>query len=183
MSAAVEAMQKRAQERVKKLQELKLKKEAEAVVKQVEEERLAREAGERWLAAEKMAADKKREEAVATEAEQTRLMELATRQAMEAVEVAAKAAEGDDDEETVENAGNEKEKAREELHWKRAEKGKVKATRAVESSKKRKRLTLSVIEDSEDERIAGPSEERPTKKVKGKSVECGEFHSTDQCGH
>ncbi|KAK0472700.1 hypothetical protein IW261DRAFT_1570530 [Armillaria novae-zelandiae] len=222
---AVVAAEKKARERVRKLQELKSRKEAE-------EERIAKEVEE-----------KKREEAAAMEAEQKRLAEakeeaagtrhllkeqtvmslralinsrleevirshggapnnshntvplslvytvinhyslsFAARQAAEVAEAAAKAAEGDEDEETTENAVVEKEKVWEELRHKRAEKGKPRATRAVES-RKRKRLTRSVIEDSEEERTVGPSDERPNKKAKGKAADRGEFHGSEKCGH
>ncbi|KAK0472190.1 hypothetical protein IW261DRAFT_1424582 [Armillaria novae-zelandiae] len=45
-------------------------------------------------------------------------------------------------------------------------------------SKKRKQLTRSVLDDSEEEQTAGPSEERPMKKAKGKSAACGELHGS-----
>ncbi|KAK0473551.1 hypothetical protein IW261DRAFT_1569604 [Armillaria novae-zelandiae] len=182
------AVEKKACERAKKLQELKSRKEVEATAKRAEEERIAKEVEE-----------KKREEVVAMEAEQKRLaeakeeaaqtrcllkeqMELAARQAAEAAEATAKAAEGDEDEETMENVVVEKEKACEELHRRRAEKGKARATRAAGPSNKRKRLMRSVVEEREDERTTGPPEERPAKKMKGKAVEQEEFHGSDKCG-
>ncbi|KAK0472745.1 hypothetical protein IW261DRAFT_1570587 [Armillaria novae-zelandiae] len=51
----------------------------------------------------------------------------------------------------------------------------------MEGSKKRKRLTRSVV-DSEDEHTMGPSEEQPAKKVKGKVVGHEEFHGSEKCG-
>ncbi|KAK0472301.1 hypothetical protein IW261DRAFT_1571134 [Armillaria novae-zelandiae] len=82
---------------------------------------------------------------------------------------------------TVEDA-DEKELACEELCRKQKEKGKLKATGAAGPSKKRKRLSKAVIEDSEDEGTMGPSE-GPSKKQKHKSMEeRGEFHGKDKCG-
>ncbi|KAK0477657.1 hypothetical protein IW261DRAFT_1633325 [Armillaria novae-zelandiae] len=183
-AAAVEATQKKAHERAKKLQELKLKKEKEATEKQAEEERLAREAEERRVAAEKRAAEKKRKEEAAMEAKKKRLAAEQTqlaKKATEATAAAAQAAEGDD-EEAAETADNEKEKAHEELRRRRKEKGKARATGTVGPSNKRKRLTRSVVEESEDERTVGLSEERPAKKMKGTAVEREEFHGSDKCG-
>ncbi|KAK0470670.1 hypothetical protein IW261DRAFT_1572902 [Armillaria novae-zelandiae] len=45
-------------------------------------------------------------------------------------------------------------------------------------SKKRKQLTRSVLDDSEEEQTTGPSEERPMKKAKGMSAACGELHGS-----
>ncbi|KAK0471912.1 hypothetical protein IW261DRAFT_1571381 [Armillaria novae-zelandiae] len=167
-AVTMEVAQQRAQDRAKKLQELKLKLKKEAAEKRAEEERLAREGEERRVAAEKKAVEKKRkEEAAAVEAKKKRL--------------AAEQTKGDD-EEAAETADNEKEKACEELRRRRKEKGKAKATGATGPLNKRKLLTRSAVEESEDERTMGPSEERPAKKMKGKALEWEEFHSSDKCG-
>ncbi|KAK0487195.1 hypothetical protein IW261DRAFT_1558249 [Armillaria novae-zelandiae] len=189
---ADKATQKKAHEQAKKLEELKLKKEREAMEKRAEVEKIAREAEEQRLAEEK-----KREEAVAAEAERKRLAEakeeaarmrrllkeqteLAMRQAAEAVESAAKAAEGDD-EEATEDAGAEKEKAMEELKRRRKDKRKVKSIGAMGPSNKSKRLMRSVIESEEGEQTIGQSE-RPAKKQKGASAGHGELRRSDKCG-